>query len=51
MNWGENFWVWFATEVFFGIFVAVLLYVFFVRRAQKEREERDKENERNKKDS
>lgn len=32
MDWGANFWVWMATEVFFGIFVAVLLYYFFVRK-------------------
>jgi hypothetical protein len=30
MNWGENFWVWMATEAFFAIFVAALLYYFFV---------------------
>lgn len=35
MNWGESFWIWFATETFFGIFVAVLLYYFFVHKPKK----------------
>lgn len=45
MNWGENFWVWMATEAFFAIFVAVLLYYFFVRNKQKPYENR-KDRER-----
>lgn len=44
MDWGSNFWVWMATEAFFAIFVAVLLYYFFVRRDQQERNERNKKN-------
>lgn len=41
MNWGENFWIWMATELFFGIFVALLLYYYFVKPAQKERNEQN----------
>ena len=41
MNWGENFWVWMATETFFGIFVAVLLYYFFVYKQKKPNETKD----------
>ena len=43
-SWGDNFWIWMATETFFGIFVAILLYYFFIRRFQKERDERDKKS-------
>lgn len=46
MNWGESFWAWMATEVFFGIFVAALLYYFFVhipRRDQAKKNEEKKD--------
>ena len=43
MNWGENFWVWMATEAFFGLFVAALLYYFFVYK-QRDVNERNKKN-------
>lgn len=47
MNWGDNFWVWMATETFFGIFVAVLLYYFFVYipRRDKERQENEQKKD------
>lgn len=40
MNWGENFWIWMATEVFFGIFVAVVLYYYFVYKPQRDNHEK-----------
>ncbi len=43
-SWGDSFWVWMATETFFGIFVAFLLYYFFIRRFQKERDEKNKKD-------
>jgi hypothetical protein len=43
MNWAENFWVWMATEAFFGLFVAALLYYFFVYK-QRDINERNKKN-------
>jgi hypothetical protein len=44
MDWGANFWVWMATETFFGIFVAALLYYYFVYTPRKQKEDEDKKN-------
>jgi hypothetical protein len=40
-NWGENFWIWFATEAFFGAFVAALLWYFFVHKQRKPNDKKD----------
>jgi hypothetical protein len=48
MDWGANFWVWMATETFFGIFVAAVLYYFFVYEPRKREEhEKNKKNKTN----
>jgi hypothetical protein len=44
MDWGANFWVWMATEAFFGIFVAALLYYYFVYKPRKQDEDQHKKN-------
>lgn len=43
-DWGANFWVWMATEAFFGAFVAALLYYYFVYIPRKQKENEDKKN-------
>jgi hypothetical protein len=43
-DWGANFWVWMATETFFGGFVAVLLYYYFVYIPRKQKENENKKN-------
>jgi hypothetical protein len=45
MNWGENFWIWMATEAFFGAFVAALLYYFFVYVPKRDKERNNEQKE------
>ncbi|MFN4993883.1 MAG: hypothetical protein ACK44P_01455 [Bacteroidota bacterium] len=42
----SNFWVWFGTEVFFAIFVALMLYYFFKQTQPKDKDDKPGQNGR-----